>query len=339
MRTIVSALTLLVLVGMLLWQLRIMGNLGRRQQALLDELATALRGKAFFRVHLARRDMFVRRMKMQPSEARGLLIPEDDAVRLVAIWPDGSRFDQRIGRDALNLAWIGQPGLNAGNLHWLSVGEPPLYISADTGMNAVSSLRQTADLYRSLMRPGDLEPPARDFALEKNPASLTAVVLVLALVAYTVLDGIGNPYTLLNTSGASRFLPVFGVLALPLAYPVLVRWKVPARESLVTCLLMSLTLAFAVIPLGKRIDGLLASESFRDHEYRLTATRELEPVDPASPLLRLRPHKEYWAQFPVGSVHRMPLRKGGLGLWQADTRDFSEKVRRWYEAHPSARQK
>ena len=97
--------------------------------------------------------------------------------------------------------------------------------------------------------------------------------------------------------------------------------------------MLTMGILFAALPLAKRIDQVLAGQSAQMHAYRISAPGKLEPVDtglglPALDYARL---KEYWAQFPDGTVYQVPLLRGPLGLWQLDHQVFDVPIKAFYK--------
>jgi hypothetical protein len=289
----------------------------------------------WFRVRLARPAYFRKRIKLMGFESSAVLVDAHDHVRVLGEWANGERLDRVYPKDALRLNWIGNPGLSSANMHWLSIGsdEDALMISADTGFNAVQSREATADICRKI-DPGFRLPGVAkaDFALEKNKASRILLVLFFSLLTFALVDGI-----LLNTnelidleSAYCLAIPALFLCAIP-TYYLLVRSRVPSRESLVLALLLVTALLVAFIPALKRIDESL-SDGPRPHAYQLEKNGRLQPLEPGLPALNFSHIPEYWAQFEPQSVHHFQLIRGPLGLWQLERRELNETIKRFYDA-------
>lgn len=164
----------------------------------------------WFRVKVARLPHFRRRLKLQASEGRALLVNANDYIRVMAERGNGETIDRSFDKSDLNLKWIGNPGLGSSNMHWISVGSDDimLMLTSDTGLNSVPSRESTADMCRMLAPGFQLPASAKnDFALEKNSASLSLIVIFFALAAYALLDGIVlNQHELINY-GQIRWMP------------------------------------------------------------------------------------------------------------------------------------
>lgn len=332
-------LQLLLIVLALLLAVPVLKKAKRAKQT-QDRLIEALPGEAagnWYRINITRPAQFARKFKLLWFEARGLLINTPGLIRIVAELPDGQRIDRAIPKDQLRMQWLGNSSLSSSNLHWLSVGagDQALIISADTGFNAIQSREATADLWRKIAPQLPLPPTAAtDFALEKNPASLAAVVGFFALLLLAVIDGVVlNQNELINWGRHFYGAPLVPLCAIP-CYWLLSRRQVPSREALVLTMLLGLALSATYIPALKRLDQLLASEGAKPIAYRLGANASFESVDPGGPKLNFSHRKEYWAQFPEGSTHYFALTHGPLGLWQLDHSRLDREMDQYYEKHP-----
>ncbi len=309
----------------------------RHTKASQNRLLQSLNGGDYnnwFRIRVARPSYFRRRLKLIGFESSGILANADDHVRLLAEFGRDGKFDMTYPKSDLQLEWIGNPSLASANMHWMSIGhaENRLLISADTGFNAVQSREATADICRMIVPSFRLPDAARaDFALEKNHASLGAMVVFFALLAFAVIDGmLLNPYKLVKAGGSVWFFPALLVFAAP-AYFALVRHRVPSRESLALSMLLVVSLTVAFVPALKRIDQALSTDGLQSYEYTLAENARLEAVSSDVPALHFSGTREYWAQFEPGSSHRFELLHGPLGMWQLDRRELDRKTRAFYQ--------
>lgn len=330
-------------VGLLVYVVRRMNTLREAQDADIASLRGADR-HPWHRVVVARAPHFARTFsKLLPYEARGVLVQTPDGLRVLATPQDGTRIDQCFANDNGALTWRGDTSIAGGKLHWFSLGRgaQTLYLSADTGLSNLQSRQATADIFRQIAHPAQADaPPSRDFALEKNPASLLAMLAFFLLIGFAGLDGavlnlhetVGRTAALHGSVGLAA---LFGglLLAVPL-YFGLTRTAVPARESIALALLVTMGIQLAAWPAAKRMDQWAAHEPERLIAYRLESGTHLVPLEPGPPALDFPRSKEYWAQFPRGSVHQFVLQRGALGLWQHNSEAFYARVRAFYEAHP-----
>ena len=288
----------------------------------------------WFRVKASRPAFFKRRLKLVGAESSAVLVNTESHVRVIADLPKGERLDVSYPKSGLQLEWLGNSGLGSANMHWIAIGqgENRLMLTADTGFNAVQSREATADICRKVNPAFQLPPIAQsDFALEKNKTSLAVMLACAALGAYALLDGIFvNHNELLAFGRIAAFGPALFVFALPI-YFLLVRGKVPSRESLTLSILSVLALMLASIPALKRLDHWLASGS-QLYPYTMTSTGRFTSVMPGPPRLTFDSTRDYWAQFDEGSVHQFELIHGPLGLWQLDHSNLDRKFRQFYEA-------
>ena len=329
-------LALLALVLRLFWRNRAM----KKRQ---DALVAGLQGQRYWRINMARQPFFQRWLRVLPFEAKGVLIDEGAQLRIKGFWLHSAKaFDVVVDKSQCQVEWLGNRSLRAGNLYWAELGTERwrLLFCADTGMYALPSREALADIFRSVFPKLPLDQAqTTDFALEKNPRSLVAVCLFLALLLFALLDSfVFNHFELVDAPALKGAWPLLTSLLLVLVLPVLAyRWlaggAVPARESLVLSLMLTMGILFAALPLAKRIDQVLAGQPARMHAYRISAPGKLEPVDtglglPALDYARL---KEYWAQFPDGTVYQVPLLRGPLGLWQLDHQVFDVPIKAFYK--------
>ena len=328
-----------VVVAVLLLTLRHARRARRAQDRLIDQLPPAASGR-WFRVMLCRPAFFARWLRLQAFETRGLLVNADDHVRLLAEWPSGERLDRSLRKDALALQWVGNASLPSANLHWIRIGSgaQALLLTADTGLNAMPSREATADLWRQIAPPGALPvAAAHDFALEKHPATMTAMVALFALLLFAGVDGVVlNPFELLEGGLALWGVAAAAGLALPVCVGLL-RLRVPGRESLGLAMLLGLAAALAWVPAIKRLDQWLAPEGVQSFAYRLGEDARFTPVEAGPPEIDFSNHRGYWAQYAQGSEHRFDLVHGPLGLWQLDHTPLRDAIRAYYRAHPEAR--
>lgn len=329
-------LALLALVLRLYWRNRAM----KKRQ---DALVAGLQGQRYWRINMARQPFFQRWLRVLPFEAKGVLIDEGAQLRIQGFWLNTAKaFDVAVEKSQCQVEWLGNRSLRAGNLYWaeLVTARWRLLFCADTGMYALPSREALADIFRSVFPQIPLDKAkTSDFALEKNPRSLVAVCLFLALMLFALLDSfVFNHFELVDAALLKGVWPLLVGALLLLILPVLFyRWlasgAVPARESLVLSMMLTLSILLAALPLAKRADQVLAGQPAQMHAYRINAPGKLEPVDTSQglPSLDYSRLKEYWAQFPDGTVYQVPLLRGPLGLWQLDHQIFDVPIQAFYK--------
>lgn len=328
----------LLLVSWMLWRYR---QLKQHQ----DRLAALHHGFPFWRVAMCRASFHTTFWRRDAVEAMGLMIDEGSHVRFVGRWPGAAEdFDLRLDKATSMPHWHGNKTLRDGGLSWARFPSPAgeLLVTSGAGARAWSSREDLTDILRSIYPKLVLpESAMKDFALEKNPRSKMAVTLFLLLTLLAFSDTF-NPYewpdAQLHELARRAALHVTAPLALfcvaGLGYSWLQRGGVPARESMVLALLLTVTMAIAAIPGAKRLDQWMGSSPAQWYPYRLVdASGRLEPIDDGLdlPALRQRTIMEYWAQFPIDHEVKVPLRRGGLGLWQLDHRLFDPPIDEFYE--------
>ena len=244
------------------------------------------------------------------------------------------------------MEWLGNRSLKAGNLFWaqLSTARGSLLFTADTGINAAPSREALADIFRSAFPNYPLNTEqTRDFALEKNPRSLGLLLGIAGLFIAGVLNQFFVSHWLELTdaqlSSILRYpltLPLSLLLLAALGwglYRYLLAGRVPARESMILSMMMSVAVMATVIPATKRVDQLLAPAGSQNHAYKVKAGGFLQPVDQSIglPVLRFPRVRDYWDQFPPDSIYQVPFVHGPLGLWQLDHSQFDAPLREFYE--------
>lgn len=346
--TIASIPVLLILVWMLWMSMRDLA-MKRRQQGLIAQL----QGQRYWRINLARPSFFAR-WRPFPFEAKGVLIDQGDWYRLQGHWgKSGAAFDSSMPKASATLKWLGSDSLKTSNLHWVRIETPKgqVMLSADTGLYPRSSACQAlCDMLHSAFPDFALteDDKAPDFALEKNPRSLCATVLILGLLLFALLDSyVISKYELvqeqllviLTTPQVLLGLPLGLITLIAVCYRFFLAGRVPARESLLLAAMLCLIGAGATFPVLKRIDQLLAQTPAQTYSYRLSGASDLEPVNPALGLPRLQfPRmKEYWQQLPPGSQYPVPLLRGPIGLWQLDHAQFDPPIIAFYEKQRARR--
>jgi hypothetical protein len=316
----------------------------RRAKKSQNDLVKSLEGSDYlnwFRVKLSTPAHFRKRMKIVGFESSAVLVNARDELRVIAVLAGGERLERVYPKQDLQLEWVGNPGLASSNMHWISLGREAqqVMISADTGFNAVQSREATADICRMINPAFQLPELARtDFALEKNKASLTLMIVFFTLLAFALFDGFFlNKNELVKYGNFLLLLPAMTVFAIP-AYFLLIENRVPSRESLTLSLLLVIGLVVAVVPAMKRTDQLFA-DGARSYQYKLVKGSELEPVTAGPPRLYFRRTSEYWAQFEPGSIHAFQLINGPFGLWQLDRSKLNADFRKFYETYDAPKNK
>jgi hypothetical protein len=337
-------LNAVMLIVVLIWVLVTLHRT-RQYKRRQDLLVASLKGQRYWRVNLARPAYFQRWLRLLPFEAKGVLIDEGDYLRVKGYWRHGGGFDSRFSRAQSQVQWLGNRSMKAGNLYWAQLTTPRgvMLFSADTGMYALPSREALSDIFRSAFPDFALdEENTEDFALEKNPASVSAMVVFFALFLFALLDTFAiSRYELTDAQLAQIMispLTWMGTLlgfavVLPLGYQYLSRASVPARESMALTMFVAMALLGAALPLAKRADQWLADSPTQEYRYRVTTIAHLEPEDPSLRLPRLRfPRaREYWEQYPEGSLYKIPFLRGPMGLWQLDHEAFDPPLVAFYE--------
>jgi hypothetical protein len=274
--------------------------------------------------------------KITPSNEFGILVLTPERISLHSINKKGEQSIRQFDRGKLRTEWIGNKLMRDSNLHWFAIldGSSRILISAYTGINAMPSRSQTAELYRNIVGQHEQFEGTKEFALEKNPASLSALVIIFLLFIYAIADGLFlNPLEIVGYK--IEFLPLLFFLALLtvsviLFYKKLIKFSVPARETLFLTMLFFFVLSISGVTIVKRIDTSTAVEPMQNYDYKANEKDVLEPLQEGLPKLPLKTKNEYWKQFEDDHIFQFPLQKGGFGFWQFDGRELDKDIEAFY---------
>lgn len=168
------------------------------------------------------------------------------------------------------------------------------------------------------------------FDLQSRPRTNVAMIVFLGLLAYALIDTLYideiyvGEYPVVIWAGAGL---IAGVVAL--------RWitdpKIPRVVSIGLAAMLGLGTAAAFYPGLLRLNQLTDGTGLVAHEYVLREHVRLVPVASDLPEVTFTRYQDYWSQFPLGSSHRLYLRRGGLGFYQLDEAPVIEAVRAYHE--------
>lgn len=304
------------------------------QNDLFERFRTEIGDSGWRRIYVSRPEFFRKRLKFLGYEGRGILINHPDHIKIAFVLRDGSLLERSYQKSFLAMEWLGSPNLASANLHWIKLGQgnDSLMVSADTGFNAIQSREETADICRMIDRNFVLPKAAlKEFALEANKASLLIVALFFVLIAFAIIDGaILNKHKLISKTMIPWLIPSMLLLAMP-CYLLLIKQKVPWRESYALSFLMVIALSSSCIPIIKRLDQVLPNSTSVLYEYKSLGGAKFVSLVSGPPPLEFNNVKEYWEQFEKGSTHSFELIHGPLGLWQLDESDLRKKYKLFYE--------
>lgn len=168
------------------------------------------------------------------------------------------------------------------------------------------------------------------FDLQSHPRTKAIVAVFLGLLIYAALDTFFIDETYVEnfqwtTWAAAGLITAF----------VAQRWitdpKIPKIVSIGLAVMLGLGVAVALYPGLLRINQLTDEVGLQPHEYVLRQYAELTPVEEGLPTVRFNSYGDYWRQFPLGSSHRLYLRRGGLGFYQLDQAPLVDAMRSYYE--------
>jgi hypothetical protein len=167
------------------------------------------------------------------------------------------------------------------------------------------------------------------FALERHRASLAALALIFALLGYAIIDWMVNTETYAVKPPAVLHV-LAGAIVLLACGIVLALNRVPHAESWGVSVVLGAVFAAALYPGLLRVNQLTDAEGLKPQAYRLEDYVLLKPLDSRLPDLMFIDYHEYWQQFPRGSQHEFPMRKGALGFYQVDMGPVNERMREFY---------
>ncbi|PKM46521.1 MAG: hypothetical protein CVV05_02260 [Gammaproteobacteria bacterium HGW-Gammaproteobacteria-1] len=169
------------------------------------------------------------------------------------------------------------------------------------------------------------------FALEKNRYTRVALIVLAVLATYAAIDGI----VVLDESFVEEPpLPAFlmaGAMTAMVGMVLLLRFGVPAAESVGLGALVGVALGLASYPATLRINALTDPVGMGQHEYVLQRGAMLYPLTGGLPSLYAPISREFWAAQRIGSTWDIELRQGGLGIWQYRRAPLLEHIRDYHE--------
>jgi hypothetical protein len=168
------------------------------------------------------------------------------------------------------------------------------------------------------------------FDLQSSPRTNVAMIVFLGLLAYALIDTLyleeiyAGDYPWAIWAGAGL---IAGILAQ--------RWiagpKIPGVVSTGLAAMLGLGTAAALYPGLLRLNQWTDGTGLVAHEYVLREYVRLAPAAGDLPEVTFTRYHDYWSQFPLGSTHRLYLRRGGLGFYQLDEAPVIEAVRAYHE--------
>jgi hypothetical protein len=254
---------------------------------------------------------------------RALVLELDDGTRRLKLFP---------------YQWVDperdQPVLSWQEVRALQKATPEVALAV---VRESEIMRYIAAAAPQLVSPGNIKLADAVFALEKNPRTLTLVIVFFVLLFYALGDTfvIGHE-TYAGPAPYNAFLAC-GVLAALAAVTWMWRGRVPVAESLLVALLFGGAFGAAMYPGALRLNAVTDTEGLRTYQYRRARDRQLQPLVEGPPALAFPQYYEYWAQFPAGSLHEFELRKGGLGFYQINMQPVNEVLHDFYAAQRTTR--
>jgi hypothetical protein len=318
-----------------LWQKTRRGR--RAQEALLRQHAEQLKHGAWFRVRHASKSWFESLLKLALWDAAGILLVGEDAVTFYRYDASGQPEALVFTPDNARAEWVNTRFWSNGMLKWFKLDQygQQHYFTSDTGMTASNSDTTTRDIYRrtQMTLTGTVSEealfPPPDFALDKNPHTIAALVVLFGAIAY----GLGDFFVNTETYAEAPLYLVYGGGGLFAALATLTWLRgagIPRPESLGLSVMVGLAIGFALYPGLLRINQLTDARGLQTYAYHLQDDLTLTPSNPALPELSFPSTREYWESLEPGSVHALRLRQGSLGFYQIDMAPLYQKTRQFY---------
>lgn len=115
----------------------------------------------------------------------------------------------------------------------------------------------------------------------------------------------------------------------------LFRHRVPLAESIAMACLCMLVSGATGYFLTLRLNAATDFSPVVESTYVLDKDMHLYIEQSGLPVLHFPQEHEYWTHQPVGSAHTFILRRGILGVWQFNQTLYVEKLRVYFDQHPS----
>ncbi len=221
----------------------------------------------------------------------------------------------------------------------LGTSTPAEVMQASRGLDGPDALRATLDspvmryAAARLARVETDAPPEQaiaGYALERNPRTLAAMLLLFALIGYAITDTVLNADAYAGTPPFNLFIG-WGVLGGGIVWVWLRAGDVPLFERGALAVLLAGAIGCALHPALLRANALTDPDGPRTYQYRLLEDLTLAPPEAGLPPLDFRRYREYWQQFRPGSRHPIILRQGALDFYQVDMAPLRERMRAYYE--------
>jgi hypothetical protein len=174
------------------------------------------------------------------------------------------------------------------------------------------------------------EGPRTGFALERNRAALGAVVLIFALMTYTIADWMLNTETYAVKPPVILF-SVAGALVVLACILTLAANEVPQAHAWAVSIVLGAVFAAALYPGLLRLNQLTDREGLKPERYRLAEYVLFKPLDSRLPEIGFLDYPDYWQQFPRGSEHEFLMRRGALDFFQVDMAPVHARMRAYYQ--------
>ncbi|HEW97489.1 MAG TPA: hypothetical protein ENF37_02435 [Beggiatoa sp.] len=176
-----------------------------------------------------------------------------------------------------------------------------------------------------------LQPQAAEFALESNPHSLAAMVLLFTFIGYGLLDFLINQETYAQRALYEIYLGGGVVIAIVVMLWLLAA-KLPKLESIMIGCFVGCAVGAALYPGLLRINQLTDTTCLQTYQYVLQKDYALKPLkDETLPTLFFKSDLDSWSHFELKSIHDIQLRKGGLAFYQINMAPIYADMRQYFK--------
>jgi hypothetical protein len=154
------------------------------------------------------------------------------------------------------------------------------------------------------------------FDLMRNKSTALAVGLIVSFFFYAMFDAV--LFTEYYVAGYPIFLiGSFGLFVGIVVYAINIMGKVPAVVALGVGVVTVFAAMVAAYPGLLRINALMDSEGLQTVQYMHDKGYEYRALDPAWPDITV-PNRVHWSNTTIAEPIDVPIRKGGLDIYQAD---------------------
>jgi len=169
--------------------------------------------------------------------------------------------------------------------------------------------------------------------INSNPITLAMVIFFFSSIFYFLFE----VYAFLSESYIGtppyKYIVIAAVLAIIMAYLVLMRSKLMNVERVTFAILMGISMAAVSYPLLLRINQWTDADGLQTYTYTKKNIRLWEAENEGLPDIKFA-HKSlrFWDEFRIGSTKQFEIRKGSMGFYQLNMKPIREEQRTFYRS-------